>query len=303
MVAHFKVTPGRHPAYKVTKENVEEWLGRRHPWFQPGQQRGDDRHFAVCPYCDNAIQLKGVYKETPGGARRYGSHVGSEMKGFAFNRLDLEFCPYKLKASGRGPDSRRAPGPVSRELIDLAINEFDRIVLILRSDFGFSFSDKFAGDMLDQWLDSEGHLYTGAHLRNLPWMIAYFGPVQSLFGQYVGKNVELAEGIRTKVPSARITSEGQLVKGHQWFKLELQCLHHRVKVDDEDASLVETLKLRVRDFTRTNEASKAPKVYEKQIIFDPDRFEALIHVSPEQAQRNEKLLAVAREIATKRGII
>lgn len=302
MVAHFKVTPGRVPVHKVTKENVEELLGRRAPWFRPGQQRGDDRHFAVCPYCDNAIQLKGIYRETVEGARRYGSHVGTELEGFHYDPVNLEFCPYKLKASGRSKTSRRAAGPVSQELIDLAITEFDRIVLILRSDFGFSFSNAFAIRMLDQWLDSQGHLYTGAHLRNLPWMIAYFGPAQSLLGQYVGKNDDLAAGIRLKAPAANVTTEGQLSKGKKWFALHLQCLHHRVTINPDDGDLVETLKLRVQDFSRTNEPAKAPKIYEKLITFDPDRFEALIHVPPERACRNEALLALAREVAVKRGI-
>ena len=150
MVAHFKVTPGRVPSHKVSRENVEELLGRRAPWFKPGQQRGDDRHFAVCPYCENAIQLKGIYKQTDGKARHYGSHVGTELDGFQLNKIDLEFCPYKLKTSTRSKGSRRAAGPVSRELIELAIAEFDRIVLILRDDFGFTFSDAFANRMLDQ---------------------------------------------------------------------------------------------------------------------------------------------------------
>lgn len=304
MVAHFKVTPGRVPVHRVNRDNVEELLGRRAPWFRPGQHRNEDRHYAVCPYCDNAIQLKGVYKETLEGARRYGSHLGKQVEGFAFNRLDLEFCPYKIKASARSKSSRRASGPISNELIELAIAEFDRIVLILRADFGFQFSDRFAGRMLDQWLDSEGYLYTGAHLRNLPWMIAYFGPAQSLYGQFVGNNADLTEGIRAKVQAASLTSQGQLTsdKTKTFFKLELQCLHHRVAIDAEDGNLIETLKLRVQDFSRSNEPAKAPKVYETQIAFDPDRFEALIHVPPERAKRNEALLALARDIAAKRGI-
>lgn len=301
MVAHFKVTPGHTQVHKINKENVEEFLGRREPWFKPGQQRGDDRHFAVCPYCDNAIQLKGLYKETVEGARRYGSHIGTPVDGFPFDPIDLEFCPYKIKSSARDYTSRRKPGPASRELIDLAVSEFDRVVLILRDDFEIPFSDAFALKMLDQWFDSEGFLYTGAHLRNLPWMIAYFGPVQSLFGQYVGRNAELAEAIRKKVPAAVLTSAGQLAKGKEWFKLDLQCMHHRVAIDTEDGSLMETLKLRVKDFSQTNEPTKAPMVYQKEIVFNPDRFEALCHVPSKRANRNEKLLKEARDIATQRG--
>ncbi|WP_368759037.1 hypothetical protein [Pseudomonas aeruginosa] len=280
---------------------MEELLGRRAPWFKPGHLRSDDRHFAVCPYCDNTIQLKGLYKETVGGARRYGSHVGTPVAGFPFNQLDLEFCPYKLKNSARNKSSRRKTGPVSQEIVNLAISEFDRIVSILRDDFGFIFSNAFAGRMLDQWFDSQGYLYTGAHLRNLPWMIAYFAPVQTLLGQYLGKNIELAAAIRANVPAAVLTAEGQLAKGTAWFKLELQCLHHKVAIDPEDGHLIETLMLRVQDFSHTNEAAKAPTVYQKQIVFEPDRFEDLIQVPPERAKRNEKLLDLARTIAAKRG--
>ncbi|RMN11646.1 hypothetical protein ALQ65_200019 [Pseudomonas syringae pv. coriandricola] len=84
MVAHFKVTPGRVPAHRVNRDNVEELLGRRAPWFRPGKHRSEDRHYAVCPYCDNAIQLKGVYKEAVERARRYGSHLGEPVDGFVF---------------------------------------------------------------------------------------------------------------------------------------------------------------------------------------------------------------------------
>lgn len=85
---------------------------------------------------NNAIQLKGLYKETVEGARRYGSHMGTPVYGFPFDPIDLEFCPYKIKSSARGYTNRRKPGPVSRELVDRAVSEFDRIILILRDDFG-----------------------------------------------------------------------------------------------------------------------------------------------------------------------
>lgn len=300
MVAHFKVIPGNTPVYRITRDNVEEQLGRRAPWFRPGQQRDDDRHFALCPYCSNAIQLKGIYRQD--AQRQYGSHLGTPTPGFAFNLTDLEFCPYKLSTQSRDKGKRRQPGPVSNEIIDLALTQFDRIVLILREDFGFTFSNKFAGRMLEQWIDSQGYLYTGAHLRNVPWMIAYFAPAQSLFGQFVGRNEELAEGIRAQVLGARIDEQGRLTKGPQWFKVDLQCLHHRMAIDPGEGTLSETLKLRVQDFTATNEAAKAPRVYQRIIEIDPERFEALIHTPEHRAMRNDELLALAQEIAQKRGL-
>lgn len=303
MVAHFKVGAGHTPVYEITRENVEALLGRRPPWFRQGQDRGDDRHYAVCPYCDNPIQLKGLYKRREGSPRPHGSHTGGPVEGFQFNSLDLEFCPYRLKRQTHGKDARREMGPAAKQLIVTAISEFDRIVRILRDDFGFPFSDKFAREMLDQWFDSEGYLYTGAHLRNLPWMVAYFGRAQSLFGQFVGKNADLADRIGTEVPQARISDAGQLVKGSAWYSLYLQCLHHRVEIRQEDGALIESLTLRVQDFTKTNEAGKAPTIYRKEIVFDPERFEALIRTSPDRQRRDAALLEMARNIAAKRGFL
>ena len=300
MVVHFKVSAGHVPAHTITKENVEDLLGRRAPWFRQGQLRGDDRHFAVCPYCDNPIQLKGLYKQQENSPRPYGSHTGNVIDGFPFDALDLEFCPYKLKSHAHSKAQRRQTGPVAMQLIDTAISEFDRIVLILRDDFEFCFSDAFAGQMLDQWLDSEAYLYTGAHLRNLPWMVAYFAPAMNLFGQLVATNAELTTKIREKVPQAKIPDSGRLDKGSSWYALNLQCLHHKVMVDEADGTLVESLTLRVQDFTKTNEATNAPIIYRKQIVFNPERFEALIHTPPERARRNEILLRLAQTIVSVR---
>jgi hypothetical protein len=302
MVAHFKVNAGCVPAHTITKENVEELLGRRIPWFQQGQFRGDDRHFAICPYCDNPIQLKGVYKRQENSPRPYGSHTGYAIDGFPFDALDLEFCPYKLTNHAHDKDQRRQLGPMATQLIYTAISEFDRIVLILRDDFGFFFSDAFAGQMLDQWFDSEAYLYTGAHLRNLPWMVAYFAPALNLFGQLIAKNAELTAQIREKVPQAKISDVGRLNRGSLWYALYLQCLHHKVAVNEAAGTLVESLTIRVQDFTQTNEAASAPTIYRKQIVFYPERFEGLMHTPQERAQRNESLLSLAKTIAKKRGI-
>ncbi|MEK6295967.1 MAG: hypothetical protein V4793_32280 [Paraburkholderia tropica] len=298
MTAHFKVSAGRTASYPITRKQVEERLGRRAPWFRLGQLRDDDKHFAVCPYCDNAIQLKGIYRRHATSPRLYGSHVGAPIEGFAFDRGDLEHCPFRLCRQSHGMTDRPDMGPVARQLIELAISEFDRLVLILRGDFGFRFSDAFAGRMLNQWFDSRGFCYTGAHLRNLPWMIAYFGPTQTLFGQRVGENAELSDRIRQKVPQAGLPESGWLERGTGRFTVELQCLHHRM-VQMDTGLLRESMKLRVQDFTLSNDATVAPTLYQKEVIFDRDRFERLMHTRSERARRDERLLERARTIAAK----
>ncbi|BAP88337.1 putative uncharacterized protein [Burkholderiales bacterium GJ-E10] len=304
MVLHFKKQAGKEPAYAITRDNVESLLGRRAPWFKQGRERDDDRHFAVCPYCNNPIQLKGVYVRKDNSPRAYGSHSGTAVDGFPFNAEDLAFCPYKLKRKSLDKSARRTElGSVARQLIAMAVAEFDRVVLVLRDDFGFRFSNPFARKMLEQWFDSRGYLYEGAHLRNLPWMIAYFGPAQTLYGQRVGDTGDLAQAIRRAVPQADIV-DGQLrekERKRSFFRIDLQCLHHRVLLDDESGHLTEHMRLRVQDFTKTNDPEEAPLIYEKTIEFDPDRFERLLHTAPDRARRDENLLMVARDVAMRKG--
>lgn len=302
MVASFKARSGNYPVYEINSTNVEEHLAREPPWLQTGSYRDDERHFAACPYCNNSIQLKGLYRRRPNSPRPYGSHTGKNIQGFSFDPLDLRFCPYKLTNLKPSRDARRPPGAASQELIRTAITEFDRIVLILRDDFGFPFSISFAKRMLEQWFISRGYLYYGAHLRNLPWMIAYFGPELSIFGQYISRNEMLVERIKRLVPQAELSREGQLVPGTGNYKISVRCLHHRFSSIKFDECIQESMTIKYLDFTHSHIPDQAPTILRSTINFDPERFEALINTPPERAIRNEALLEIARTVAQERGI-
>ncbi|PRA81782.1 hypothetical protein CQ054_20085 [Ochrobactrum sp. MYb29] len=302
VVVNFKMHAGASAAvYEITKDIVEETLGRREPWFRKGQVRDSDRHYAVCPYCDNPIQLKGLYPKRDNSSRPHGSHTGKPQQGFPhFNQLDLQFCPYKIASRSHDKNSRRQMGEAAQLIIELAINEFDRIVYLLRKDFGFQFSEQFAGNMLDSWFEAKGYLYTGAHLRNLPWMVAYFGPTQSLYRQYVGLNETLTSSIRSRVEGAVISEQGQFsCLPEKWRRLDLQCYHHSATLDDDTGKLTERMKLRVQDFTNTNDPTEAPLIYSKIVTFDPDAFERLIRTRVKNPYRNQSLLEIANTIAQK----
>jgi hypothetical protein len=297
MVARFKPGFGRQPVYDITQENVERFLGKKRPWLQQGRQRGEERNFAICPGCDTPIQLIGLYKQTGDGRGPYGSHTGGAVDGFTFELEDMLSCPYYHKNIGKDLEThKRKMGPLTRKIIDTAISEFDRIVLILQDGFGFAFSEKFVGRMINQWFDAEGYLYFNVSLRNLPWMFAYFSPAQNLMGQAVAENCELKKAIEEKVPQARFSGQGRLDKGVAWYQIMLQCLLHKIN----DSTGEEHMLLRVLDYTNTIYPEKAPLIYKKVINFDMNRFEKLINTPPERARRGEKWLRLIHGIATER---
>lgn len=305
MVAHFKLYAGRQPVYRITLENVEHLLKGKRPWFQQGHERGGPRIFGICPACDNPIQLKGLFKRQENSPAPYGSHVSEPPEGFEFNPVNLRFCPYITKNTSYDRSSRREMSSIARQLIDMAITEFDRIVAVLRQDFGFRFSNRFAGRMLKYWFDTQGYLYTGAHLRNLPWMIAYMANSLDLYGQYLGTNKELADAISEQVPQAQVSVDGQLIRSsdNTRFQIDLYCLEHKTNYLDTSDSHIEHMMLEVINYTGMYiiNPQQAPVIYRKKIIFEPERFERLINTPQDSARRDKDLLDLARGIAAEKG--
>jgi hypothetical protein len=264
MVVKFKLAVGAETVFNISKDVVESVTGKRAPWFQNEERRDDDCLYAVCPFCENPIQLKALYRRTADSPKPYGSHTGQAENGFPhFDEVDLQFCPHRLKRRTHKKTSRRPMGAAPLRLIQISVAEFDRIILLLRKDFEMEFSNAYAGRMLEQWFDSRGYLYTGAHLRNLPWMIAYFAPVESIFGQRLGEESRLRHAIQQSIPAARFSEIGKLSFKDVFCRLELQCLHHRIKND------VEEMTIRVQDFTKTNRAPDAPTIFTKVLNFRP----------------------------------
>lgn len=291
MVQIFKLRPGRYPVFRVEPGEVEQRIGRQSPWFVPGSS---DRHFAVCPYCDNPIQLKALYNRTERSPAPYGSHVRRSLPGFVFCEQSLDRCPHVSKSRSHASSKAGGLDEMAEELIDLAITEFDRIVLILRDDLGFRFSDAFALRMLERWLSSEGYAYEGAHLRNLPWMILYFGGSANLYGQPIQTNGGLADAIVGSVPFAMFDKAKRLKGEGGYFRVELQALNHNVVVEEDE--VFESLEVRVVDYTDRKSADDSNEVFRFKIDFTPDRFEGLIHTPAGRAKRNQRLLDLATSL-------
>ena len=78
---------------------------------------GHRRLYAVCPECDNPIQLIGLNRrELDAGHRRpYAKHIKRDVPGVAEydGKAYLE-CPYSDPGYHRDPGSRRPPRPIPR---------------------------------------------------------------------------------------------------------------------------------------------------------------------------------------------
>ncbi|WP_421423931.1 hypothetical protein [Agrobacterium rosae] len=293
MVKRFKLMHDVIESHPVNLDTAVSLTQKRWPWYQQIPGAINFRFFGACPGCDNPVTLVALHDlvQPP-----HGRHTNYRVPGFPqFVPSAYRTCPYVLPPGRRDKNARRQTSELGQAIRRLAIQEFDRVVLVLSQDLGIPLSRSLAERMLRVWLAAQGYEYVGAHLRNVPWMIAYFAKSESLFGQKVDGIEELVQAIEARLPQATVSQDGRLEKGTAFYDLQLACLDHVVRRTD-DHQIDESFIMRVSDFTKAKLPGDAATVFEKHITFDTLRFERLMATPPERARRNQDLLDIAARV-------
>lgn len=96
----YKLRTGHSAVKEINKTTFEQDTKKKAPWYQFNDSKKEgnkDRRsqYAVCPECDNPIQIIGLYHNLKNTDRPYGRHTGKPLQGFAyFNAEGFETCPY-----------------------------------------------------------------------------------------------------------------------------------------------------------------------------------------------------------------
>lgn len=294
----YKTRPDETSHRTISRQNFEEDTLCRYPWYQTND-RGKEVHVAVCPACDNPIQIIGLYK-LPGNMQRpYGKHLARGVTHLAGNNPEArENCPYFKPRQHKKTDRRESIEGTPLKILNLLISQFDRVNYLLRRHTGIAFSKNLLRKMLSKYRSEEGYLYTGATLMNVPWIFAYMADSQSLFNQNIGGNPELAEAVLKHVPAANIDPTGRVVPrtfpdgNKRFFNLEVCFIHHRQQRDSEEGGLTETMKMVVS----TEANGEIKEIHKKTITFDYQHFQNLINMPEGKGRRQPELVDLAREV-------
>ncbi|HFU1222639.1 TPA: hypothetical protein ACGQPR_002452 [Citrobacter amalonaticus] len=206
----FKISVDTQQVHKITQENFDQVTKKQAPWYQP--MNGHQGWFAVCPACDNPIQIIGMLKrDAP-----YGKHffptagaVAVPLKG-RVDKEEYEWCPYASKNKHLTKDDRRAAGSELALLIKKTlIEQFDRVIYLLEKGIGMKISDVLAKQMLEDYRLAEGWRYRGATRQNIPWVLAYMMQAKWVKGRiFYDKN--LMEELCTKRTDLIFNDKGKL---------------------------------------------------------------------------------------------
>ncbi|KAF0804371.1 hypothetical protein ACRYJU_04715 [Alloalcanivorax xenomutans] len=282
----------------ISKDRFEEETRCRYPWYQPSSD-GKTSQFAVCPGCDNPIQLIGLYKLPANTPRPFGKHTTQSIRGLTeLDPEERDNCAYFKPRQHNKSDRRSRFDGIPRKIVTLLIEQFDRVVYLLEKQIGVRFSRATLQKMLRQYRGEQGFMYTGAMLRNVPWIFAYMSDSTDLYGQAI-RNDAIISALLENVPEAYIdpqthrllarpTSPGQK---RRYFSAALCFIRHHPR-KSEQGSLLETMRLSVS--VRWDQEIDPTVIHEEIITFDYDFFERLTH-TPDQSHRRFELVELARE--------
>jgi len=284
----FKISVDTQQVHKITQENFDQVTKKQASWYQP--INGHQGWFAVCPACDNPIQIIGMLeRDAP-----YGKHffptagaVAVPLKG-RVDKEEYEWCPYASKNKHLTKDARRAEGSELALLIkQTLIEQFDRVIYLLEKGIGMKISETLAKQMLEDYRLAEGWRYRGATRQNIPWVFAYMMQTKWVKGRiFYDKN--LLEELCTKRTDLIFNDKGKLTTKDEknFCDLSFSFIKHRRHV--EQHTLSESIEFNIAN-------SKQETVYKKTIAFEYGDFLRLIN-SKNEAYRKMNLVELARSV-------
>lgn len=295
----FKAQTGAAPIYEISKNNFERVTEQKSPYYVYNE-KNELVQFAVCPICDNPIEIIGLYKRLKNTEHPYGKHFPKSLSGLAeYNQQAYDFCPYADKRKSVNINSRKTKlTDFEKNIYYLIREQFDRVIYILSKQLDIKITNNAARNMLTTYVSGKGWLYPWSTLNNLPWVIGHLSWSKKLYGQPILKNSPLYSAISEKCPAASFVpcdkygGEYDILLSKEGMFLDLNyCIieHNRAVVNDE---LLETMEFVVSE----GGVGKVKNIFTKTLTVNQDYFLNLVNLSKNREQRNYKLLEIAKEV-------
>ncbi|MEF7638579.1 hypothetical protein [Bacillus thuringiensis] len=272
----FKLKTDSNEIFKLTVHNYEHHTHKKSPYYDMSGKEG--RYYAVCPSCNNPIQIYNLYKDKTKRQRLHARHVGKSIHRLAvYNEERYLACELSNPESFGGETKRKNPKK-SNELLTLIKEYPDVLFNEIRKISGIGFSYKKFDIMLKHFMKSEGYYYTAINKFNLPYGFLYMQKSVNLYRGFLHKYSSHANEIKEAIQNSKYhTVMGEEIKKNidDFAALDFYLTNHSVK------GTTETIELRIVE---------SAKDYE-QIIFKKkipvDKFSFMNKVSKLKDRSNE----------------
>lgn len=269
----------------LNRNDFEASTRKKNPYYQ-SNRKGEDVQYAICPDCNNPIQIIGLYRKLKHSPKPYAKHYPHDVAGLAdYDQEAFDCCSLAHPQGNLSRESRRQPNDArENRILTILCDYFDQIAYLFMKQTGISMSRALARSMLDTYLGGEGYRYTGASPVNVPWIFWYMSHGQNLYGKII-PDEDLRAAIREACPSVHFTADNQL-QSKSFVEPRFWITKHR-QSRDENNSLKESMELVISEGKR--------EIFRKKIDFDYEWFANLMN-QPDEKRPNRRFCEIAREM-------
>jgi len=274
------------------KEKYEERVGNNNAYKQ--YIDGSLRHLAVCPKCNNAVIILGIYKEineSPHARHKSGIDIPGVLN---YNKYNLERCPYhKKKASYVKEYVPETEEPLRKELYKLTKDNFDKAIYLLEEKTGMHISLSMAEKLAENYAATRAYNYIDATNYNIPWYLIYSFNGFPLYHMIVRKGTTLYKHLQNlgiNLRESRIEHH-VYVEDKRGYILTATDYHYIVNEDND--SLNEWLKFSILEPDNNTNVLLYNSIDRFSISVDSYYFGNLIKYT--KWNNNQKLLDIANE--------
>ncbi|MEE6146240.1 hypothetical protein V2151_26680 [Bacillus cereus] len=259
----FKLKTDSNEIFKLTVYNYEQQTHKKSPYYDMSGK--DGRYYAVCPSCNNPIQIYNLYKDKTKGQRLHARHFGKSIHRLAVYNKERYLACELSNPESFGGETKRKNTKKSNELLALIKEYPDVLFNEIRKISGISFSYKKFDTMLKHFMKSEGYYYTAINKYNLPYGFLYMQKSINLYHGFLYKYSPNVNEIKKEIQNSKyhtVMDEGIKKKIDDFAALDFYLTKHSV------TGTAETIELRIVESAKDYEHI----IFRKKISVDKFSF-------------------------------
>lgn len=232
----FSVDDGNKEGYELTREAFMEKTHKRFPFYQ-NPNRYKTPHFAICPACNNPIQIINLFgvqyeEENTGRTNLHGRHYRYNVEGLPpYSEENYKNCPLHNPVAF-GIREVRNNEQINEEIRDIVENSMSRICEDIRGITGVLLSNKKLYQVINDYIVARDYCYTHTNKFNIPYSILYTRNAINIFGQKVGE-ADIGQRIYNAIQNNCAYFEfvdGRIQKNIDGYvELNLNIVRHRIR--------------------------------------------------------------------------
>lgn len=187
--------------YDLTRENYIGITHKNFPFYQ-NTKKYKNPYFAICPACNNPIQIINLYgeqyeEEHTGRTTMHGRHFTRNVDGLPiYNEENYDACPLHNPIAFRVRRIRENT-LINEEIKELIQNNRNKIAADIRKITGILLKNERINSIIDDYIAAREYCYTHTNKYNIPYSILYTREAINIFGQRIdildlGKEITLA---------------------------------------------------------------------------------------------------------------